>query len=167
MGCWPVKGKGSFGQSLALLRSCNEWVAHRAPTVIFIIFVFNHLLPPLFHHHRWLAGEVKKDPSSFCSVPRSLLTFAAIAGLSDVADEVGPVAMSAILNRHGSRAQAWLSSPFLLFTRTMFDTHFPPGDFPRGDDSSSDGHQPGHDKLHRKGKCAPFDGGWVKNPGRF
>lgn len=63
-----AQGKGSFGQSLISLRSCNEWVAHRAPKVTFF-FVFNHLLPPLFHHHRWLAGEVKKDPSSFSSVP--------------------------------------------------------------------------------------------------
>lgn len=117
------KGKGSFGQSLISLRSCNEWVAYWSPKVI-LLFVLNHLLPPpLFHHHRWLAGEVKKDISSFSSVPHPLPTFAAIAGLSDVADGVSPVASSAVLTQHGSWPGADLSSPCLLLTTTMVGTH--------------------------------------------
>lgn len=117
-----VKGKGSFGQSLISLRSCNEWVAYWSPKVI-LFFVFNHLLPPLFHHHRWLAGEVKKDIPLFSSVPHPLPTFAAIAGLSDVADGVGPVASSAVLTQHGSWPGAELSSPCLLLTTAMIGTH--------------------------------------------
>lgn len=124
MGCWAVKGKGSFGQSLISLRSCNEWAAYWAPKVIFF-FAFNHFLPPLFHHHRWLAGEVKKDVPSFSSVPHPLPTFAAIAGLSNVADGFDPVATSAVFTQYCSCPGADLSSPCLLLTTTMVGTHLP------------------------------------------
>lgn len=55
---------------------------------------------------------MKKDPSSFPPL------LAAIVCLSDVADEAGPVAVSAVPTRNGSSSPVWLSSPCLLPTRT-------------------------------------------------